>query len=83
MSIRCIKIAIHILTDKETIIFQGLHTDKLQYSNYKRAGYGFQRKAICADGYSFFFYFCKQAAPNNLIDKDLSSLHARCLSLLQ
>ena len=45
-------------------------------------GDGFLIDALCADGYSYSFYFRNQAAPNSWTKKGLSPLHARVISLI-
>ena len=69
-----------ISVDEQTIGFKGNHVDKLRI-NYKKAGDGFQCDVLCADGYTFTVYFRNVAAPKDLLDKGLSPLHSRVVSM--
>ena len=71
-----------ISIDKQDIIFQGKYTDK-QMITYKKAGDGFLVDTLCSDGCTYTWYFRKQTAPKNWIDKGVSPLHTRVISLLQ
>ena len=71
-----------ISIDEQDIGFQGQHKDKQRIS-YKRVGDGFLVDALCADGYTFSWYFRNQAAPKMWTSKGLSPLHSRVMSLLQ
>ena len=68
--------------DEQDIGFQGQHRDKQRIS-YKKVGDGFLLDALSSDGYTFSWYFCNQLAPKTWIDKGLSPLHSRVMSLLQ
>ena len=70
----------NISVDEQTIRMQGQHSDKLRIT-YKREGDGFQCDVICADGYTFSFYFRNQPAPKKWLDKGLSPLHSRVMAL--
>ena len=58
--------AIHIgrdiSIDAQIIDFQGRHNDK-QRVTFKKMGSGFLIGALCADGYTFEWYFRNQVAP--------------------
>jgi hypothetical protein len=69
-----------IAIDEQTIGFQGRHKDKLRIT-YKNEGDGFQCDAVCDSGFTFTFYFRNQPAPKKYIDKGLSPLHARVMSM--
>ena len=71
-----------ISIDEQDIGFQGQHKDKQRIS-YKRVGDGFLVDALCADGYTFSWYFRNQTAPKMWTSKGLSPLHSRVMSLLQ
>ena len=43
---------------------------------------GFLLVALCADGYTYSFYFRNQVAPKIWTEKCLSPLHARFISLI-
>ncbi len=72
----------NISVDEQDIGFQGQHKDKQRIS-YKRVGDGFLVDALCADGYTYTWYFCNQLAPKHWIDKGLSPLHSRVMSIFQ
>ena len=78
--------AIHIgrdiSVDEQDIGFQGRHKDK-QRVTFKKVGDGFLVDALCADGYTFAWYFRNQLAPKYWTDKELSPLHARVMALFQ
>ena len=38
--------------------------------------------ALCADGYTYIFYFRNQAAPKSWTEKGLSPLHAQVMGLI-
>ena len=76
ISKKCVFIGRQISCDEQTIGFQGRHPDILRIS-YKREGDGFQCDSICADGYTYCFYFRNQPAPKFFLDLGMSSLHAR------
>ena len=80
ISRKCILIGKQISCDEQTIGFQGRHPDKLRIT-YKREGDGFQCDALCADGYTYCFYFRNQPAPTFFLDLGMSPLHARVHSL--
>ena len=67
--------------DEQTIGFKGKHKDILRIT-YKKEGDGFQCDSICSDGYTWSFYFRNVHAPKCFIDKGLSPLHSRVMSLL-
>ena len=71
----------YISIDEQTIGFQGRHTDKIRVS-YKDAGDGFQADTICADGYTFNWYFRNQPAPPHYLNQGFSLLSSMVLSLL-
>ena len=71
----------YISIDEQTIGFQGRHADKIRVT-YKNAGDGFQADAICADGYTFNWYFRNQPAPQHFLNKGFSPLSSRVLCLL-
>ena len=50
-------------------------------STTKKAGDGFQCDALCADGYTYTVYFRNVKAPTDLLNKGLSPLHARVVSM--
>ena len=68
--------------DEQTIGCKGRHPDIIRI-NYKNEGDGFQCDALCSDGYTYSFYFRNQPAPKKWMDKGLSPLHARCMSLIE
>ena len=76
-----IHIGKNISIDEQDIGFQGRHKDK-QRITFKKVGDGFLADALCADGYTYSFYFRNQVAPNFLTDKKLSPLHSRVMALL-
>ena len=78
----CMMIGQNISVDEQDIGFQGQHKDKQRIS-YKRVGDGFLVDALCADGYTYTWYFRNQLAPKYWIDKGLSPLHSRVMSLFQ
>ena len=80
ISKKCVVIGKQISCDEQTIGFQGRHPDVLRIS-YKKEGDGFQCDAICADGYTYCFYFRNQVAPKCFLDLGMSPLHARVHSL--
>ena len=45
-------------------------------------GDGLLLDALCADGFSYSFYFRNQAAPKSWTEKGLPPLHARVMSLI-
>ena len=57
--------------DEEIIGCKGRHPDIIRIT-YKKGGGGFQRDALCSDGYTFSFYFRNQPAPNFFLDKACS-----------
>ena len=63
-----IHIGKHISIDEEDIGFQGRHKDK-QRITFKKVGDGFLVYALCADGYTYSFYFRNQVAPQFWTDK--------------
>ena len=69
-----------ISVDEQKIGFQGRHGQKLRIT-YKREGDGFQCDALCDSGYTYSFYFRHDIPPKKYIDKGLSPLHARVMSL--
>ena len=75
-----IMIGKHISVDEQDIGFQGNHRDKQRIS-YKRVGDGFLVDALCADGYTYCWFFRNQPAPKKWVEKGLSPLHSRVLSL--
>ena len=70
----------NISVDEQDIGFQGQHADKMRIS-YKKVGDGFLVDALCADGYTYCFYFRNQKAPKKWMDKGLSPLHSRVMAL--
>ena len=82
VSKECIFIGKKIAIDEQDIGFQGRHKDK-QRVTFKKVGDGFLLDALCSDGYTYNFYFRNQPAPQKWIDKGLSPLHARVMSLVQ
>ena len=78
----CILIGRSISIDEMVVSFQGKHGDK-QRITYKKAGDGFLVDALCSDGYTYTWYFRNQPAPKSWLDKGLSPLHSRVMSLLQ
>ena len=81
VSKECIYIGRSIGCDKQDIGFQGRHRDKQQVT-FKNMGDGFLLDALCADGYTYSFYFINQAAPKSWTEKGLSPLHAQFMSLI-
>ena len=71
-----------VSVDEQDIGFQGRHKDK-QRVNFKKVGDGFLVDCLCAEGYTYAWYFRNQVAPKSWTDKDLSPLHARVMSLFQ
>ena len=65
-----------ISIDEQTIGFQGRHADKIRVT-YKNAGDGFQADVICADGYTFNWYFRNQPASPHYLDQGFSPLSYR------
>ena len=49
---------------------------------FKKAGDGFLVDALCADGYTYAWYFRNQLAPKFWTDKELSPLHERVMYLV-
>ena len=82
VSKECICLGQIISVDEQDIGFQGQHRDK-QRINYKKVVDGFLLDALSSDGYTFSWYFCNQLAPKTWIDKGLSPLQSRVMSLLQ
>lgn len=80
ISKKCVFIGRNISCDEQTIGCQGRHPDILRI-NYKKEGDGFQCDAICADGYTYCFYFRNQSAPKCFIEQGMCPLHARVHSL--
>ena len=70
-----------ISIDEQSIGFQEIYADKIRVT-YKNAGDGFQADAICADGYTFNWYFRNQPASPLYLDLEFSPLPCRVLSLL-
>ena len=66
--------------DEQKIGCQGRHPDIIQI-NYKAEGGVFQCDSVCADGYTYSFYFCNQPAPKCFLDLGMSPLHSRLHSL--
>ena len=54
----------------------------MQRVTFKKMGDGLLLDALCADGYTYSFYFTNQAAPKSWTEKGLSALHARVMSLI-
>ena len=77
-----IKLGKSISIDEQDIGFQGQHKDKQRIS-YKRVGDGFLVDALCADGYTFSWYFHNQTAPKMWTSQGMSPLHSRVMNLLQ
>ena len=48
---------------------------------YKKGGDGFLVDALCAEGYTYSWYFRNQLAPRKWIGYGLSPLHGRVMSL--
>ena len=71
-----------ISVDEQDIGFQGRHSDK-QRITFKKVGDGFLVDALCADGYTFTWFFRNQKAPAQWIETGLSPLHSRVMSLFQ
>jgi len=71
----------YISIDKQTIGFQGRHSNKIRVT-YKHAGDGFQTDTICADGCTFNWYFRNQPASPRYISQGFSPLSSRVLCLL-
>ena len=82
VSKECIYIGCNISVDEQDIGFQGRHRDK-QRVTFKKVGDGFLVDALCADGYTYTFFFRNQRAPQSWIEKGLSPLHSRVMSLFQ
>ena len=49
---------------------------------FKKAGDGFLVDALCADGYTYAWYFRNQLAPKCWTYKELSPMHARVMVLV-
>ena len=60
---------------------QGNHKDKLQIT-YKKEGDGFQCDTVCADGFTYIFYFRNKPPTIDNTPCDLSVLHKIFMSLL-
>ena len=82
VSKECICLGESISVDEQDIGFQGRHQDK-QRIKYKKVGDGFLVDALCADGFTFTWYFRNQTAPKFWTDKGVSPLHSRVMSLFQ
>ena len=52
-------------------------------SHTKRVGDDFLVDEVCADGYTYTWYFCNQLAPKHWINEGLSPLYSRVMSLSQ
>ena len=72
----------NIIVDEQMMGFKGAHADVIRIT-FKNEGDGFRCEAVCADGYTFTVYFRNIPAPNELLDKYLSPLHARVISMLE
>ena len=72
----------YISVDEQTISSKGNHPDIIRI-NFKKEGDGFQCDAVCADGYTYCFYFRNQPVPSKWVDIGLSPLHARVLGLFE
>ena len=81
ISRQAINIGRWISIDEQTLGFKGRCVWKIRI-NYKKEGDGFQCDAICADGYTFSFYFQNQAPDPKYVDEGLSPLHSRVALLL-
>ena len=80
VSMKAWRLGQNISGDKQTIGFQGRHTDKLQIT-YKAEGDGFQCDALADSGFTWTFYFHKQPAPEKWTKKGHSPLHSRILGM--
>ena len=60
---------------------QGNHKYKLRIT-YKKEVDRFQYEAVCADSFTYSFYFRNQPAPSDNTPCDISALHKRVMSLL-
>ena len=77
-----INIVQSISVDKMDCSFQGQHKYK-QKVTYKKGGYVFLVDALCAEGYTYSWYFRNQLAPIKCKDYGLSPLHGRGMSLFE
>ena len=82
VSKQCVVLGSNISIDEQDIGFQGQHRDK-QHISYKRVRDGFLVDALCSEGYTYSWYFRNQAAPRQWMERGLSPLHSRVMSLLQ
>ena len=78
----CFLLGRQISIDEQTIGCQGRHPDILRIT-YKAEGDGFQCDAVCADGYTYTFFFRNQAPPKVFTDIGMSPLHARVHALIE
>ena len=77
-----INIGWSISVDEMDTIFQGQHKDK-QRVTYKKGGDGFLMDALCAEGYTYSWYFRNQLSPRKWIGYGLSPLHGQVMSLFE
>ena len=62
--------------DDQPVSFKGQHVNNIQI-NFKKEGDGFQDDAICGDGYSLYFYFCKEPSLEKYLKHGFSPMHRR------
>ena len=77
-----INIGQSISVDEMDISIQGRHKDK-QRVTYKKGEDGFLVDALCAEGYTYSWYFRNQLAPRKWIGYGLLPLHGRVMSLFE
>ena len=71
----------YISIDEQDIDLQGRNKDK-QRVTFKKAGDCLLVDALCAEGYTYAWYFRNQLAPKFWTDKELSPLRARVMALV-
>lgn len=79
-SIEAWLLGVVISVDEQTMEFKGMYIGELRIT-YKNEGDGFQRDALCPDGYTFTFYFRHQLVPKKYLDKGLLPLHSCVISM--
>ena len=77
-----INIGQSISVDEMDIGFQGRHKDRHRV-RYKKVGDVFLVDALCAEGYTYSWYFRNQLAPRKWIDYGLLPMHGRVMSLFE
>ena len=82
VSKQCVVLGSNISIDEQDIGFQGQHRNKQRIS-YKPVRDGFLVDTLCSEGYTYSWYFRNQATPRQWMERGLSPLHNRVMSLLQ